>query len=329
MLTLAWPWMLLLLPAPLLVRFLLKPIEQQQPALTSALYANLAAEDSAAGKADRAWSKLLLLSLFWLCLVVAASRPQWIGDPISLPASGRDLLLAVDFSLSMDEADMILNNEAYRRVDVVKSVVGDFLQHRQGDRVGLVVFAENAYLHAPLTFDHATVKALLQEMQLGFAGRATAIGDAIGIAIKRLEKRPENSRVVILLSDGADTASELSPQKAAELAAQYNVKIYTVGLGADTIVKQGWFGNRRVNPSRDLDEETLKTIAETTGGQYFRARDPQELQSIYATLDALEPIDQEEEIIRPTKSLFFWPLSGALACFLLALISTALRTDND
>jgi len=329
MLNLAWPWMLILLPAPLLVRLLLKPVERQRPALNSMLYASLAAEDSSGNASSRAWSKLFLLLLFWLCLVAAASRPQWIGDPISLPASGRDLLLAVDFSLSMDEADMVLNNEAYRRVDVVKSVVGDFLEHRQGDRIGLVVFAETAYLHAPLTFDHATVKTLLQEMQLGFAGRATAIGDAIGIAIKRLEKRPENSRVVILLSDGADTASELSPQKAAELAAQYNVKIYTIGLGAEPFVKQGWFGNRRINPSRDLDETTLKAIAETTGGQYFRARDPQELQSIYATLDALEPIDQDEEIIRPTKALFFWPLGVAFGCLLLALTLSSVRADND
>lgn len=329
MLSLAWPWMLVLLPAPLLVRLLLKPAQRQRPALNSALYTSLAAEaPSAVGNGSR-WGKIVLLFLFWLGLVTAASRPQWIGDPVSLPASGRDLLLAVDFSLSMDEADMVVSGEAYRRVDVVKSVVGDFLEHRQGDRIGLVVFAENAYLHAPLTFDHATVKTLLREMQLGFAGRATAIGDAIGIAIKRLETRPETSRVVILLSDGADTASELEPLKAAELAAQYGVKIYTIGLGAEPFVQRSWLGNRRVNPSRDLDEKTLTAIAEITGGQYFRARDPQELQSIYSTLDALEPIDQEEEIIRPTKSLYFWPLGASFGFLLLALTLATLRADND
>jgi Ca-activated chloride channel homolog len=325
MLTFAWPWMLALLPLPILVRRLLSPVSPVTPALYSRLYASMAATSETKLGNQRHYLLLGLLVLCWLSLVVAAARPQWIGEPIAIPASGRDLMVAVDFSGSMEKADMEINGTAYRRVDVVKQVVGDFLEGRKGDKIGLIVFGEQAYLHAPLTFDHQTVKTLLGEMQLGFAGTSTAIGDAIGIAIKRLEDRPETSRVLILLSDGADTASQVAPRKAAELAADYGVKIYTIGLGAEPFAQRGWFGSRQVNPSRDLDEETLTAIAEITGGQYFRARNPEELKAIYHTLDQLEPVAQEEELLRPSKALFFWPLAAAFSTLLVMLTLQSLR----
>jgi Ca-activated chloride channel family protein len=259
-----------------------------------------------------------------------------VGDPVAMPASGRDLLLGVDISGSMEIQDMQWQGDNYDRLSIVKAVVGDFVQRRQSDRLGLVLFGTHAYLQAPLTFDRTTVNQLLQEAQLGFAGEKTAIGDAIGLGVKRLRHRPQESRVMILLTDGANTAGQITPLKAAELAAKAKVKIYTIGIGADEMITPGIFGSsfgaRRVNPSADLDEATLKAIAEQTGGQYFRARSPEDLQVIYQELDKLEPIEQEAETFRPTQSLFYWPLGVALVLagllFLQRLASPWLKRDS-
>ena len=292
MLTLAWPWLLLLLPLPLLVRLLFKPVPLQSAALRSPLYSRLTtAHPASSGR--RPLLAALLLALLWISLVVAACRPQWIGDAIALPATGRDLLLAVDISESMKMEDMLVDDTLHPRITAVKEVVGEFVARRRGDKLGLILFGSQAYLQAPLTFDRKTVKTLLDEARIGFAGPATAIGDAIGIAIKRLEERPAENRVLILLSDGADTASELPPRKAAELAASHGIRIYTIGIGADEIVRRSLFGSRSFNPSADLDEALLTDIADLTGGRYFRARDPQQLDAIYQTLDSLEPVAQE------------------------------------
>jgi Ca-activated chloride channel family protein len=164
-----------------------------------------------------------------------------------------------------------------------------------------------------LTFDRVTVDTLLREAVIGLAGKETAIGDAIGLAVKRLRDQPQNSRVLVLLTDGANTAGELSPVKAAQLAAEENLKIYTIGIGADEMLVRSLFGTRRVNPSADLDEKTLKAIAQTTGGRYFRARDTAELEKIYGLLDALEPVEKDPQAFRPTRALYYWPLAGALA----------------
>ena len=218
---------------------------------------------------------------------------------------------------------MVLGQNTVARVTAVKQVVGDFIERRRGDRVGLILFGSNAYVQAPLTFDTTTVKRFLREAQLGFAGRETAIGDAIGLAVKRLRQlreRPADSRVLILLTDGANNAGEVQPLDAAKLAADNDVKIHTIGIGSDKMVMPGLFGSsfgsQVVNPSRDLDEESLRRIAELTGGNYFRARDPAELVNIYQLLDAMEPVEQEAQSYRPQKSLFHLPLSVA---FLLSL----------
>lgn len=328
MLTLVWPWLLSLAPLPWLYRWWRKPVSRQSAALLVPGYSDVSEDSSASAGGIKHWLNWALLTLMWLALVVSASRPQWIGEPIALPTTGRDLLLAVDISGSMEEADMKVGNQLTDRLSVVKSVVGDFVQRRNGDRLGLVLFGTNAYLQAPLTFDRLTVNTLLQEALIGFAGKGTAIGDAIGLSVKRLKDRPENARVVILLTDGANTSGEVEPLKAAQLAAAYQVKIYTIGVGADEILQRTLFGTRRVNPSLDLDEDTLTRIAQLTGGQYFRARNPDDLALIYAKLDQLEPVAQSEETFRPTKALFHWPLSLALlASFLLAIIKC--RGAND
>ena len=194
------------------------------------------------------------------------------------------------------------------------------LARRNGDKLGLILFGSQAYLQGPLTYDRNTLNTLLEEARIGFAGNATAIGDAIGIAIKRLKDRPAENRVLILLSDGADTASELPPRKAAELAADHGIRIHTVGIGAETALRRNFFGMRALQPAMDLDEETLTAIAEATGGRYFRATDPAQLAGIYRTLDELEPVEQEGEMLRPTSTLFHWPLAAALVLFLLLVL---------
>ncbi|MGD9661557.1 MAG: VWA domain-containing protein [Porticoccaceae bacterium] len=326
---LAWPWMLTLLPLPVLMRMALPTAKTAAPALLSRFYARLAAAESTTTRPATTRIPLALMALMWIALTLAAARPQWLGDPIAIPATGRDLLLAVDISESMQMEDMLVNDELYPRLTVVKDVVGEFVKRRTGDKLGLILFGSQAYLQTPLTFDRQTLNTLLQEAKIGFAGPATAIGDAIGIAIKRLESRPENSRVLILLSDGADTASELPPRKAAELAASHHIRIYTIGIGADALVRRSFLGARTFNPSADLDEDMLTAIAETTGGKYFRARDPEQLKAIYALLDSLEPVAQEEEILRPSKALFHWPLAVAFCCFVLIVGLRTLRSGDD
>jgi Ca-activated chloride channel family protein len=254
------------------------------------------------------WPKLFFLSLLWLLLLCAAAQPVRIGDIVELPNTGRDVLIAVDISGSMQLDDMTLNNRSVDRLTLVKHVVADFVEKRKGDRLGLILFGSNAYIQAPLTFDLDTVVQLLNEAQIGFAGDATAIGDAIGLGIKRLANNPANSRVMILLTDGQNTAGAVAPLQAAQLAQQESVVIYTVGIGSDQIMSSGFFGMNRYNPSQDLDEKTLTDIANTTGGKYFRARNQTELNSIYEAINQLETIDQKAENVRPQESLFYWPL---------------------
>ena len=319
--TLAWPWLLLGLPLPLLVYWFYKPVKRQEAALKVPFYRQLTSLATANGETMPTDSKktvtLILLSLAWFCLVLAACKPQWLGDPIQLPSNGRDLMLAVDISGSMAETDLSLAGQPANRLMVVKEVLNSFIEKRKGDRVGLILFGSQAYLQAPLTFDRHTVATLLEESQIGFAGENTALGDAIGLAVKRLRQRPENSRLLVLLTDGANTAGEIAPLKAAELAQQQHIKIHTIGVGATEMLRPGFFGTQRVNPSADLDEETLSQIAKQTDGQYFRATDTTQLEQIYALLDQLEPITQEEENYRPTHSLYYWPLAAALMLVLV------------
>jgi Ca-activated chloride channel family protein len=230
--------------------------------------------------------------------------------------------LAVDLSGSMQEQDFVLKGERVDRLTAIKAVAGNFIERRVGDRIGLILFGEQAYLQAPLTFDRKTVKTLLDESAIGLAGRSTAIGDAIGLAVKRLRKRSEKDRVLILLTDGANTAGVVDPVQAAQLAAHEGLKIYTIGVGADEMMVQDMlFGLRKINPSSDLDEKTLKTIASLTGGEYFRARDTRALEKIYSELDKLEPVQSDARQFRPRTALYYWPLAASLliAALLLAL----------
>jgi Ca-activated chloride channel homolog len=316
----AWPWSFALLPLPWLLRYLLPPVPQNQgAALKVPFYAELAALQAQAShaSASRRYFPHFFAALIWLLLVVAAARPQWLGEPVNLPMSGRDLLLALDLSGSMQREDMGLAGERVDRLTAAKVVLGQFIQRRTGDRVGLILFGSRAYLQTPLTFDLATVRTMLMESAIGLAGKETAIGDAIGLAVKRLRERPEGQRVLILLTDGANNAGEVEPRKAAELAAQAGVKIYTVGMGAEEMIVSAGFGRQRINPSMDLDEDTLRYIAERTGGQYFRAKDRAGLEQIYVELDKLEALEVDSDIFRPVRALYYWPLGTALGLVLL------------
>jgi Ca-activated chloride channel family protein len=323
MLTLEWPWAFLLLPLPLLAYYGLPRAGREEAALLVPFYHQVAGFSRRHEGRSRVqkWWRLLLLALIWGLLVTALARPQWVGEPVPLPAVGRDLMLAVDISGSMAQEDMVLRGQQVSRLDLVKKVVGEFLDRRAGDRVGLILFGTEVYIQVPLTFDRPTVKTLLNEALIGFAGKQTSLGDAIALAVKHLKDRPAAGRVLILLTDGSQTSGNLGLLTAADLAAQTGVKIYTIGVGAQEMVVQTFFGNQRVNPSADLDENTLEKIAAATGGQYFRARNSEELDKIYRVIDQLEPVPQDSAIYRPVRTFYFLPLAGALfLSFLLALI---------
>ena len=321
MLSFVWPWLYLILPLPFLYRKLRRSANSESPYLESTILLSIAeTQNRLVSSTSQRRLLILLLIIAWLSLVTAIARPVNIGDPVALPTTGRDILLAVDISGSMEREDMIINGRQVNRLYAVKSVVSEFVNTREGDRLGLILFGERAYLQTPLTFDTKTLRDLLIEAQIGFAGNGTAIGDAIGLSVKKLKERPDSNRVLILLTDGSNTAGVLSPSEASDIAKKAKVKIYTIGIGDGRQRNQGLFGQTLVNQNNDLDERTLTAIADLTGGKYFRARDPRELRSIYDQLNKLEPIDQDEELLRPITSLFHWPLALFLTCSLLIIL---------
>ena len=319
-----WPLLILALPLPLLIRWLLPAdMSEQQAALKVPFLDDFVIGETKSLTQNHQWP-LLLAMLAWVLLVLACMRPLWMGEPIEQAVSGRDLMLAIDLSQSMDVEDFIVERSRVDRLTATKKIATQFINRRVGDRIGLILFGTQAYLQTPLTFDRTTVNILLNESAIGLAGESTAIGDAIGLAVKRLRKMQADSRVLVLLTDGANTAGEVTPFKAAELAAENGLKIYTIGIGADEMIVRSFFGNRKVNPSQDLDEQTLKAIAEKTGGRYFRARNTQELDKIYQMLDEMEPVEKDKQYFRPKNELYFWPLAAAL---LLASIISISRVN--
>lgn len=317
MLNLAYPWLLPLVLVPVLLQWK-KPASQvvDAPVFPVGHWLSDLPGVSRRGSATPRWQSLLLL-LAWALLVLALARPQHVAEPVQMPVSGRDLMLVVDISPSMEEQDMAIQGRRMNRLQAVKSVLDGFIDQRQGDRLGLILFGTQPYVQAPLTFDLDTLETLLLESGIGMAGRATAIGDAIGLATKRLRERPQQQRVVVLLTDGANTAGEISPDKATEIAAAAGVRLYTIGIGAESMIQRGLLGSRRVNPSRDLDENLLIRMAQQTGGEYFRARNLPELEGIYDTINQLEPIELEGQTYRPVTDLFFWPAGLAALLWLL------------
>lgn len=313
MVQLEWPWMLLALPLPFLIRFLVPPLRAERATNLLVPFADDFAGADISGKPATSNRPLLwLASIGWILLVGAAARPVIVGEPVELQVSGRNLLLAIDLSGSMQTEDFLVNNRHITRLAATKEVAGAFIKRRVGDRIGLLLFGTRPYLQAPLTFDRQTVQTLLQEAVIGLAGEQTAIGDAIGLGVKRLTVLPAQNRVLLLLTDGANTAGSIDPEKAAEFAHQAGITIYTIGVGAEEMIVSSLFGRRRVNPSRDLDETTLTRVAEITGGRYFRARNTGELEEIYEVIDQIEPVNSGNQFFRETTEVFWWPLLAAL-----------------
>jgi Ca-activated chloride channel family protein len=323
MIHLAWPWMALLLPLPWLRYALSSPAQPRGAALFVPMAANLATGDLRA--AARSTYGRYIFAGIWILLIIAAMRPQWLGEPMPVPTTGRRLMLAVDVSGSMATEDMA---GGATRLRVVQSVAGRFIDGRHGDRVGLILFGTQPYLQAPLTSDLATVHRFLNEAVVGVAGTETAIGDAIGLAIKRLRAETASGgageaaagpaeTVLVLLTDGENDAGVMPPLEAAKLAAQAGLRIYTIGVGAAP--ESGFFGMDRGNT--DLDEDTLKSIARATGGRYFRATDAQALLDVYREIDRLEPARGTQQWLRPADEWFTWPLAAALLLSVPAAIA--------
>ncbi len=256
---------------------------------------------------------LRCLAVFLLVLVLM--RPQLGNSTTEILSEGVDIVLAVDTSGSMRAMDFEIEGERVTRLNVVKNVVKDFIENREVDRIGMVVFGAEAFTQAPLTLDHGMVFSFLERLEIGMAGDATAIGSAIGTAVKRLKDLKSKSKIVILLTDGRSNAGEITPEMAAKIAKTYNIKIYTIGagtLGQAPFLVNSIFGKRYVYQPVDLDEETLQMVADTTGGKYFRATDTDSLKEVYEQIDAMEKTEVKVKKYTEYTELFPWFLIPAL-----------------
>lgn len=317
-------WLLLL---PLLIYFMLPAVKKNYgDALRIPFVSDLKQIQSLSGRglllkpAAAALIKMLVLILTFVCLVAALCRPQWVGKPIPVKNEGRDILLVVDISNSMNETDFQYKNRMYSRLDAVKSVVNNFIDKRASDRIGLVLFGTRAYLQAPLTYDRQSVKAIMTSADAGMAGNSTSIGDAVGVALKNMADtggNPDN-KVIILLTDGENNDGSLSLPQAVALAKEEGVKIYTIGAGSDT---ESFFGGLFSIPvNSGLDEKGLKSLAAETKGNYFRAKDVDSLFQIYAQIDKLEPRESEGRYVQEVKELYPYPAAAALILFVLLIL---------
>jgi Ca-activated chloride channel family protein len=310
MIQFAWFWLFILLPLPWLIRRFLPPAPHQvQNALRVPFFERIITATNTQENTINKQNAILyiLLWIIWILLISAAARPQLLGKPIELPVTGRDLLVAVDLSDSMKEK----LPDGQTRLKVVKQVIGDFIAERKTDRIGLILFGKKVAVQTPLTFDNHIIKTMLNEAQIGFVGRSTAIGDAIGLAIKRLRKRNTKNRVLILITDGSNNAGNATPLQAAKWAAETGMRIYTIGF----VIKQN-------------NEKTLQDIAKITGGKYFKAQDHSTLKNIYQQLDELEQEIVESKIFRPKVELYIWLLSLAFFLSLIVLIMKVYKASQ-
>ena len=333
MFTFYWPWMALLLPLPLIAWYFLPANKNHNSDTSPELLfphiqrlSNAFTDKTASTGKTKEWF-IILLSLLWISLVLALMRPQWLDQMEYNNKQGYDIMLAVDISASMEALDFSTEKKRISRLDITKEVVSKFALERKGDRLGLILFGEYAYLQIPVTFDTIAVSNMLSNAATGMAGLSTAIGDAIGIAVKEIRGRSKKSRVVILLTDGADTSSNIPPLEAARIAKHYDIRIYTIGIGA---------GTGKLTPYPDqfgqismveigMDEELLQKIADITGGQYFKATDNAALGKIYNKINELEKIEIEMMEYRIRQPLYRYPLGFACLFFLVLCLMPLIR----
>ncbi|HEY2425290.1 MAG TPA: VWA domain-containing protein [Pseudolabrys sp.] len=308
-----WPWAFALLPLPLLVWWLMPVYQRQQTSVHVPFFDRLA---DATGQTPQPGAvvlrrraiQMIPAALVWVLIVAALARPERVGDAVTHEVSARDLILAVDISGSMEQSDFrTQDGKTLKRLDGVKLVLGDFIARRKGDRVALILFGSKAYVQVPFTQDLQTARMLLDQSEVGMAGQQTVIGDTIGLAIKTFETSTATQKLVILLTDGNDTASKVPPEHAADIARQKGVVVYTIG-----------FGDPNVTGENRVDLSTLREVASMTGGHFFRAEDGTQLAEIYADIDRLAPVKLETISWRPKLPLFQWPL-GAAVILALAL----------
>ena len=319
-----WPWMIALLLVPLIVRALLPPTERQNklPVIRFPHLEILRAAFGGFSPSQKAGSQIftILALLFWALLTLALMRPQIVDQMSEVENQGYDIVLAVDLSGSMRALDFATQENMVDRLDVAKDVVSDFVLDRESDRIGLVLFGDYAYQYAPLSQDTRAIAKMLQQTVTSMAGDGTAIGDAIGLSVKALRNRAEGSRIIILLTDGEDTASSIPPPQAAKLAQDYGIKIYTIGIGSNGLVPYPDQYGRIVMAEMRLDEKLLQQIADTTGGKYFRATDPQALKKVYDEINRLEKSKSETRRYLIRTPLYRYPLIMALVCLLLVAL---------
>jgi Ca-activated chloride channel family protein len=333
MINIEYPWFLILIILPLVVYWIIpRASSDKQLALKTPFFTQIKAQLPSVGSSNfkRANYFKYLLAAIWALLIISGTGLQWVGKPINLPQSGRDLMMAIDLSGSMAIEDMKKpDGKAESRFDLVMRVANEFLDTRKGDRVGLVLFGTKAYLQTPLTFDIPTVKKMLNDASIALPGPQTAIGDGIGLAVKKLMQYPSQSKALVLLTDGENNSGALQPLQAAEIAKQNGIKVYTIGLGGGQMVMQTAYGQRLVNTSENLDTDVLQQIATMTGGKFFRAQNSSDLQKVYEAIDKMEPVELDKTVVRPVTYLYPWTMGVALLLsFILSAIWLQRRRAN-
>lgn len=324
MFELATPWALIIILLPILIWILCPRAKPQSSNALIVPFYDAMRSVVQQGRYSLSKHSLLIPAFIWLLLVTALAGPRWVGQPEPILREGYNIMMALDLSGSMEINDMLLNNQPVSRLTIVQRAAKQFVQDRIGDRIGLILFGTRAYLQTPLTYDRKSILMRLDDATAGLAGKTTSIGDAIGLAVKRLQDVPAKGRIIILLTDGANNSGVLAPLKAAELAQNDKIKIYTIGLGSEAPIRAMANDMFIPNASADLDEDTLKKMADMTGGRYFRATDTQTLQAIYKTINQLEVSSQEQATIRPQKDYYPW----FLGCALLLALSWVMSKSN-
>lgn len=320
MIELSYPWLLLLLTLPPLIHYFLPAYKESRDALLVPFFRHIV---EASGETPRTgatvtqrsrWQWLMITS-GWLALCLTLAKPVWVGEPIEVKLAAREILVAVDLSRSMYEEDFINQaGEKMNRLQGVKEMMAQFVQQRQHDRLGLVLFADKPYLQAPFTDNVGTWLTLLTQSELGMAGSMTAIGDAIGLSIKVFEQAKTQNRVLILVTDGQDTASMVPPVAAAQIAADKGIRIHTIAIGDPG-------GPRQTQPNFTQ----LAEISLLTGGSDFRAADRNQLLAINAELNRIEQTAFDSLSFRPRSSLHHWPISIWVCMMLVGIFLAELR----
>lgn len=326
MIELGLPWLLLALLIPLLWKWLIPPRQHAQTSFffPAAVHTSTASLEKISKPPLWSWSFLLALFI-WAGMVIAAAQPRWVGTPVPTAQQAREIMIAMDLSGSMQQEDMFIQGRPVSRLYAAHHILADFIRQRQGDRIGLIIYADSAHVYVPMTSDLETLAQLAEEAEIGLVGQSTALGDAIALSIQYFLDKPVEDRVIIILTDGEINSGKINEEQALQLAQHAHTKMYMIGIGSHDMVIQDFFGSRRINPSQELNEEFLTQIAQATGGEYFRAASVEDMKRIYQIIDDLEPLQQQEQLYRPMISYAHWPLLFSLVLSLLWTLFLFLR----